>query len=186
MIEARLSSGRLLRIRHGIFVESASWPDKPADQHLMLARAEQTVTPQGVLSRNSAALVWGLPTPGVREWYDDPPTLTYPAGGTSRARRGAATRRTATLPPSDVTRDDLGYAVTTLTRTAVDLADGLPLPEALVILDAAGRILIASLMDRPRPADFAHPPCRTDCQGISVLGVPAARREPFAVCHREG
>lgn len=157
MIEAQLASGRLRRLRHGIYVQSASWPEKPGEQHLMLARAEQTVTPRGVLSHNSAALVWGLPTPGLREWYDDPPTLTYPAGSTDRARAGAARRRTANLPGTDVTLDDLGFPVTSLARTAVDLADRLPLPDALVILDAAGRILISALLGRPRPADFANP-----------------------------
>lgn len=157
MIESQLSAGRLKRIRHGIFVASDSWPSDPAGQHLMLARAEQTVTPQAVLSHNSAALVWGLPTPGFHEWYDEPPTLTFPSGGTSRARRSLITRRTAALPPSDTTRDALGYAVTTLARTAIDLAEPHPLPEALVILDAAGRLLIQSTLSRPKRGDYANP-----------------------------
>lgn len=156
MIVTRLASGDLQRLRHGIFLSTASWPPDPSAQHLVLARAEQTANPLAVLSHHTAALVWGLPTPGFSEWYDDPPCLTLPSGTNHRRRLGAVLR-TATLRPADITRDPLGYPVTTLARTAADLADGLALPQALVILDAAGRLLIEALMTSPRRSDYANP-----------------------------
>ncbi len=155
MIGTQLAAGRLHRLRHGVFLAATSWPSEAGAQHLVLARAEQTANPQAVLSHNTAALVWGLPTYGFREWHDDPPTLTLPSGTNHRARLGARLR-TASLRPGDITRDSLGYTVTSLARTAIDLAMPLALPEALVILDAAGRLHIESLLDRPRHRDYAN------------------------------
>jgi hypothetical protein len=156
MIGTQLAAGRLQRLRHGVFVATASWPAETAAQHLVLARAEQTANPKAVLSHHTAALVWGLPTPGFREWYDDPPCLTLPSGVDHRTRTGAVLR-TASLRPGDITRDALGYHVTSLARTAIDLAVKLPLPQALVILDAAGRLHIQGLIRRPRHPDYANP-----------------------------
>lgn len=156
MIGTQLAAGRLQRLRHGVFIAAESWPSEAAGQHLVLARAEQTANPQAVLSHNTAALVWGLPTPGFREWYEDPPSLTLPSGVDHRTRTGAVLR-TASLRPADITRDPLGYAVTSLARTAIDLITGLPLPQALVILDAAGRLHIQGLIQRPRHPDYANP-----------------------------
>ena len=155
MIGTQLAAGRLHRLRHGVFVAAANWPAEEAAQHLVLARAELTANPQAVLSHNTAALVWGLPTPGFREWYDDPPSLTLPSGVNHRTRTGAVLR-TASLRPADITRDPLGYPVTSLARTAIDLASRLPLPQALVILDAAGRLHIQGLIRRPRHPDYAN------------------------------
>lgn len=139
----------------------------------MLARAEQTAIPRAVLSHNTAALVWGLPTPGFREWYDDPPCLTLPSGTNHRTRMGAVLR-TAPLRATDITRDPLGYPVTTLARTVADLAHTLALPEALVLLDASGRLLIKSLIDRPRRADYANP--RLVCMVRETLQTAALPR----------
>lgn len=156
MLATAEASGRLLRLRHGTFLAASSWPSELTAQHLTLARAEQIATPRAVLSHNTAALVWGLPTPGFREWHDDPPCLTLPSGTNHRPRTGAVLR-TAPLRPADITRDPLGYPVTTLARTVTDLAHMLALPETLVLLDAGGRLLISSLLDRPRRADYANP-----------------------------
>jgi hypothetical protein len=52
-----------------------------------------------------------------------------------------------------VVRDSDGYLVTSPARTAVDLAAGLALPEALVILDGAGRQLVESFGTSPRGSD---------------------------------
>jgi len=47
--------------------------------------------------------------------------------------------------------------VTTPARTAVDLAADLPLPEALVLLDGAARLICASLVNQVRRRDYANP-----------------------------
>ncbi|MGV8850840.1 MAG: hypothetical protein ACOH16_15005 [Propionibacteriaceae bacterium] len=156
MLETQVAAGRLQRLRHGIFLAASSWPTDLAAQHLMLARAEQAANPQAVLSHQTAALVWALPTPGFHEWYDDPPCLTLPSGTNHRVGMGAVLR-TAPLRSADLTCDPFGFPVTTLARTVSDLAYELALPQALVIMDAAGRLLIQALINEPRRADYANP-----------------------------
>jgi hypothetical protein len=56
-----------------------------------------------------------------------------------------------------LTRDLAGYAVTTPARTAVDLAADLPLPEALVLLDSAARLLCETFVAAPRRRDYTNP-----------------------------
>jgi very-short-patch-repair endonuclease len=157
MIHTALASGRLLRLRQGVFVASCGWPDEPAGRHVMMAHAEQVTNPDAVLSHETAAVIWGLPAPSFHDWYEQPVAVTYPGGGTYRSRRGTAARHVGPLPTSDVARDPDGYAVTTIARTAVDLADGRSLPDALVILDGAARKILSSFVTAPRRADFLNP-----------------------------
>ena len=156
MIRTQLAAGQLQRLRHGVLLSAACWPEDPAGQHLVLAHAEQASNPSAVLSHHTAALVWGLPTPGFTAWYDNPPCLTLPPESNHR-RRMSATVRTASLRAADVTRDPLGYPVTTVARTAVDLAGRLDLPQVLVLLDAAGRRLVESWKTGTRRHDYANP-----------------------------
>ena len=157
MIHTALTSGAVLRLRRGVFVASAAWPADPAARHVMMAHAEQVANPDAVLSHQSAAVVWGLPSPSVHEWQDQPASATYPKGGSYRSRGGTAVRHVAALPASDVTRDPDGYPVTTVARSAVDLATGRPVPEALVILDAAARQILISFVGTVRRHDFLNP-----------------------------
>lgn len=55
-----------------------------------------------------------------------------------------------------MTKDDGGRPVTSLARTAVDLAAGRVLPDALVILDGAARLLCAGMVVAPRRSDYAN------------------------------
>ncbi len=126
------------------------------------------MAPGAVLSHQTAALVWGLPTPGVRPWHDESPSISLPAGGGNRSRRGPVVRHVTTLGPADIARDDDGYDVTSVARTAIDLADGLSLPEALVILDGAGRLLVEALT-----AGRGEPTTRT-----RASSTPSARCSP--------
>lgn len=157
MIRTALSSGRLYRIRRGVFIDSTVWPEHARDQHLIRALAELEVCPSGVLSHESAGAAWQLPHPGFGQWHDAPVSLTLPRSESSRARRGRVVHHLAELVPSVVTRDPEGRPVTTLARTAVDLATGRPLPEALVILDGAVRLLCAAMISNPRRTDYANP-----------------------------
>jgi len=156
MISTQVARGRLVHVRRGVFVGVDGWPDDAAGQHLVRAHAEQVANPDAVISHESAAVVWGLPTPGFGEWYQAPVSLTLPSTchGT---RRTSAAWHIAELPAPHVTRDDDGYLVTSLARTAVDLAAGLAFPQALVILDAAGRQVLASFTTSPRRSDYVNP-----------------------------
>lgn len=157
MIDTQLAAGRLVRLRRGVFVASAAWPDGAADRHVMLAHAEQVINPDAVLSHETAAVIWGLPAPSFQPWHESPVAATYPAGGRYSSRGGTAVRHTRPLPTSEVTRDPDGYAVTTVARTAVDLALDRPLPDALVILDGAARTILASFVGSPRRRDLLNP-----------------------------
>ncbi len=156
MIRTQLAAGRLVQIRHGVFVSAEGWPDEEGPQHVVRAHAEQVANPAAVMSHESAAVAWGLRTPRFAAWHDQPVALTVPLGARATRRRTVAWH-TRALPPGHVTRDKDGYALTTLARTAVDLAAGLELPEALVIVDHAARLILASFMSgEPRRKDYVN------------------------------
>ncbi len=157
MIRTQVHSGLLRRLRQGVYLNASNWPQDAAAQHLLLSRAEWVANPESVLSHESAAVAWGLPTPGFTPWHDAAPSVTFSADGPHRATRGTAIRRTERFGPADLARDPAGYPITSLARTATDLACGRPLPEALVILDGAGRLLVASLAGTPRRRDYSNP-----------------------------
>jgi very-short-patch-repair endonuclease len=155
MIRTQVAAGRLTRVRRGVFVATESLSDDRAERHLMLAHAIQVANPDAVLSHQSAGVVWGLSSPGFASWADAQPALTLPAGTGHRSRENGATVRVRSLNPADLTRDAAGYSVTSLARTAVDLATGSPLPDALVVLDDACRKLCAAMVGSPKRATFA-------------------------------
>ena len=168
MIRTQLMTGRLTQLRAGVFLSTDAWPDTPAGQHLARAHAEQVANPDAVLSHESAAVVWDLPSPDFDPWHESPVSLTRPGRTSHRSRSSTATWHTGDLPVASVVRDPDGYAVTSVSRTAVDLAAGRTVYESLVILDAASRLLVASFVGgRPRRTDYSNPrfvkavePCR--------------------------
>jgi hypothetical protein len=156
MLATQVRRQALLRLRQGVYLAQASWPADPADQHLMLGRAEIAANPEAVLSHQSAALVWQLPTPGFVPWHELPPSVTLPAGRNFRSSHGLAVHHVANLPKAQLGRDPGGYPATSVARTAVDLAEGLALPQALVLLDAAARRLCAGFVSHPKRHDYAN------------------------------
>lgn len=122
----------------------------------MRARAELVLTPSAVLSHRTAALVWGLPHPGLERGESKPPEVSEPTCGGTKSRAGSVVHHLASLPASHITRDTAGYAVTTPARTAVDLAEKLELPQALVLLDAAARHACEAMSVQLRRADYAN------------------------------
>lgn len=62
------------------------------------------------------------------------------------------------MPAHHAVASRAGFRVTTLPRTAVDLARDLPLPQALMILDAALRaVAVGMVAGQPRRRDLANP-----------------------------
>lgn len=156
MIRTQLSAGALVRIRNGVYIGASNWPDDPKAQHLVMARAELVAYPGSVMSHESAAAWWGLPHPGFSEWHEASPSV-FITGDNARYRPGPCVHHIGTLPHSQITRDEQGYDVTTVARTAVDLAAGRSLPDSLVLFDDAARKIIAGLIGDPRRRDFANP-----------------------------
>lgn len=180
-INTAVVSGRLMRLRRGVYLDPARWPTEPMAQHLLRAQAEQAFQPDAVVSHRSAAAVWGLPLSG-EDWLTEPVWITLPSGGGFRSERSAQLiQQTATLPPHHVAvSDDL--RLTSPARTAVDLVKRSELAEALVILDAVLRILCRDMLLQPRRRDFANQrliaAAKTPVlEAIDRLGV--ARARPF-------
>lgn len=88
MLITQLRTGRLLRLRRGVYLTRSAWPDDGAGQHLLLAQAELVAHPGAVLSHQSAAVAWNLPAPGLPRWHERSPSITLPAGGGHRTSRG--------------------------------------------------------------------------------------------------
>ncbi len=149
MVRTALASGLLVQTRRSVVVAAACWPDKPEQQHVVRARAEAAANPGAVLSHQSAALVWGLPTPGFESWATMPASVVLaPAGHTSHS--SGAVHHIQALDPAFVRRDKRGYLLTSPARTAVDLAAPRDLPGQLVLLDGAARVIIASMVGEVR------------------------------------
>lgn len=156
-IASAVRTGQLVRVRRGVFLAAGRWPDEPVARHLLRAAAEQSVLVAGAISHRSAALHWELPLPTV-DWATEPVWLTLPSGGGFRSECAERIRLVvAPLPTHQRLVAPAGYRMTTLARTAVDVARDLPLPEALMVLDAALRRETAGLLAQVRRRDLANP-----------------------------
>jgi hypothetical protein len=143
MIRTRVSSGDLVTVRHGVFVRADAWPTGAAAQYVVRARAEQAINPSALISHQSAAAAIGIPSPGFQRWEDLPVSVTLPPGHSSKA--GPSVHHVGRVPASQIMRDVHGYPMTSPARTAVDLSADLALPQALVLLDGAARVVVASM-----------------------------------------
>lgn len=131
-IRAAVASGALERLRDGVV--AVAMPS--ADERLLLRRTILAATlrlrADAVVCLEAAGLWQGLPTrrPGERL---GPVTVTAPRGS---GRRQGLRVLSGVVPQEDVGVLD-GIRCTTVARTALDMAAGRPLSEALVVLDAA-------------------------------------------------
>ena len=155
MLRTQVAAGMLLRLRPDVYLAAAQWPDEARDQQVVLARAEQVLHPAAVISHASAASLWGFPHPGFGDWPSEGVHLPRVAG--ARRSRNGVTHHLGSLPVSQVVRDAEGCRVTTAARTAVDLADGQALPEALVLLDWAARLACEGFVAQARRRDYRNP-----------------------------
>lgn len=151
-----VSSGRLIRLRRDVYLDARAWPDDLPERHRLRAAAEQVAHPDGAVSHRSAALHWGLALPD-EDWAEEPAWLTLPAEAGYRSRSLPGVEHcVGNLPAHHVTAGLAGVRVTTLARTAVDVARDLPLPEALQVLDASLRLLCLDLLPNPRRRDLGN------------------------------
>jgi very-short-patch-repair endonuclease len=157
MIDTQVRAGRLLVVRHGVFLAADAWPEDPRARHLVLGHAEQAANPGAVLSHHTAGASWGLPSPTFQDWHELEVCVTLQPGMGHGSQQRSARHRVLALASDDVTRDTEGYEVTSIPRTATDLAAGRSLPEALVVLDGAARKIVERYVSRPRQSDYANP-----------------------------
>jgi len=122
-------AGRLARLHRGVLALPTSGPREAIRAALLVAGH------RAVASHGSAAVLHDLWLPAPRPATVE---LTVP-GEPDRTDHGMRIHGSR-LPADFVTEAD-GMRVTTVSRTAVDLARGRSLPQALVALDSAARTL---------------------------------------------
>lgn len=133
-IKSLVSAGELIKVRHGGYARGQYAAGEQAHRAL-IATTVPTLAPDSVLSHQSAALLWGLPVP-LRLLDKVHATRGGSSGGNVTATLHSHRRL---LAAQQITSVD-GYLVTTLARSAVDLATMTRRPESLAVLDAALRL----------------------------------------------
>lgn len=101
-------------------------------------RAALGVIPDAVVSHHSAAMLHGLPEVGVGSRVDRP-TFTRPG---NHHRDGIGFRVSGSALAQDEIVQIGGFEVTSVARTAIDIARTAKMPGALAVTDAAARSLI--------------------------------------------
>lgn len=137
-IRDALRGGRLRLVRRGWFIErdehDALWPEAQHLAHVLAVARDASGS--GVISHESAAVLWGLPLYRLR-----PTRVQMTTTPGARVSSGPdVLRHVAPLPDQDVTIRD-GIRVTSLSRTVFDAARTLRAEPALVIADAAERVM---------------------------------------------
>lgn len=130
-LSAAAKSGRLLRLRHGIYVERDQWMNLNFWQQYRLqveAAAESLQSPT-IFSHHSGASVWGIPT--ILKNQPVHALTTFRGGGRSRA----GVRRHLVEPAMAEAEEIEGLLVTSRIATVLDLAAFVPFAEAVVPLD---------------------------------------------------
>lgn len=130
-VRAAEKAGRLRRVQHGVYATGTvdSWTS---------IKAALLTAPEGsVVSHESATVPHRMWLPGR---LPDLRHLTKP--GAVERTHGGVRLHGSRLSPQFITEFD-GALVTTVARTAIDVARGKTLPEAMIAVDSAARLLIA-------------------------------------------
>jgi hypothetical protein len=125
--------GALERISPGAYVPREEWDSlDPRRRQLLRALAVQGTRRRTglVLSHESAALVWGLPTWG---WPRGPSEFVVPPGSAARSTSRVRIRSAPT--EADQVLDVEGRAVTSFVRTVADLLYTRPRDQGVVLVD---------------------------------------------------
>lgn len=135
-IRVALRTRRWIRLRKGVYMDSARWAaSDEREKHLVAAAAVLVcLAPGPVLSHVSAARLHGLLVP-----HDAGPDVRVTAVDQWRAGRGYRVARAA-LPPEDVVPWFGTLAATSPARTLIDCSREWELNAAVIALDAAQHV----------------------------------------------
>ena len=151
--------GRITRVAHGVYVASGEYATGPSLKHLQRARAHQLASARLIASHATAALGSDVPLPDVRAAARGPLRFSVEPGENQRSTRSEelilSVRR---LPAEHRTTHPSGLVMTTIPRTAVDLAAESDLEGGLMALDAAARRAITDRVGERRVRDAAADP----------------------------
>lgn len=137
-VERACAAGLLVRVGRGWYVLGAE-ADGPGLDIALRGRLEalRGQSRDVVLCGTSAAAVWGLPLPpGLRDVRGLEVLADHPREAWGGQRRYETVRRWQ-VPGAFVVDGPHGERITDPIQTAIDLGRGLPMPFALVALDAA-------------------------------------------------
>ncbi|MCD2443550.1 hypothetical protein LQ757_14815 [Agromyces sp. SYSU K20354] len=125
-----------VRVRRGVFVETAGWQHAEREQrHLLRMRAvAETRRSTPVFSHVSAGILWGVPIVGR---HLDHVHLAGAGGSVARSKNGVVWHHESLEP--DELDERLGFVVTSFRRTVLDLARSLPFASAVAVVDHALR-----------------------------------------------
>ncbi len=129
-IRAAVRAGRMHRLQHGVYAAGA--PDLSTAVRAALAKAGEGA----VVSHETAAVqrsLW-LPT--------RPSSMIHLTRSGAIERTHCGVRLHGSRLPGEFVEEFDGLPVTTVARTAIDLARGLTLPNAMIVIDSAARTLI--------------------------------------------
>ena len=146
-LRSRVARGELVRVASGAYFPAQLWHGLDSDErYRLLIRLAVSIDDTLIMSHASAALLWQLPWLGAWPIRVDVAAPAAPGG-----RATALLARHATGLPAE-TRSIDGIRVTTLARTAVDLASRLPFASGVCIADAVLRRVHHPRIDVPRDA----------------------------------
>lgn len=134
VLQRAVRRGELVRLRQGAYCSADTWANSsPRRRHVLRVQAvvAQSQHPV-VVAGPSAGALWGFPS--EEPWPDHVTLLERPrSGGTSEP----GVRRTSAGAAGAATEVLDGFVVTSVARTALDLARGLDFPIAVAMLDWA-------------------------------------------------
>ena len=133
-LERALSTGELRRLRRGVLTDATVTQEAAAEHRLRIRASAISLGPRAYFSHFSAAVLHGLPLMPVRLRE----VTVVRTGGGHGSIHPTIHARAGVLTPAEIIEID-GVGVTSLVRTACDLARLLPFPEGVMLLDAALR-----------------------------------------------
>lgn len=150
VLETAVRRKKIMRLATGVYVAADAIPeDDAAQQHLLAARAHQILLPRAIASHHTAALAWELELDDPERAATFRPSFIEPDSHGTRSRRSRKLILSVRdLPAEQRVCHPSGLIVTSRDRTAVDVAAGLALPEALITLDAAARMNLQEQVGR--------------------------------------
>ncbi|MEV7606520.1 hypothetical protein AB0N65_13870 [Paenarthrobacter sp. NPDC089322] len=124
-------AGKLVRIRHGVYVDAQRWAalEQWNRYSLKIEAAAETFLSATVFSHHSAASIHGIPTILGRQPIHA--LTSYSGGGRSRA----GVKRHFVAAPLVQPQEVNGFLVTDPIRTVLDIAASVPFAEAVVPVD---------------------------------------------------
>lgn len=175
-LRTAVATGAAVQLTRGVYVAADAVPEDASGRHVQSAIAHQLRRPTVIASDHTAALAWQLDLADLEAAATGPVAFTAPSRPGLRSMSRADVRiAIRDLPAEQRVAHPSGLRVTSLARTAVDVAASAPVPEALVVLDAAARrLLVEAVGQRRVRAHHTRPQSiREACRPLREV-VPAA------------